>query len=131
LNELDSWLINRLVKGNLRGRFPKPGAGNHVLTKKLHPEIRNLATAILVQALRDWLSVAKMSAPAPESFERLEDSREWLFSEETCPGSFRWVSEIIQIDVDRLRSWLKQYDESNESEKRRIVQKIGRITIPH
>lgn len=67
--------------------------------------IRKLATAILVQALKDVLREKETRIVR-------EEALSWFFSSNRQPGSFHWVSEVMQADGetfrDRIRSDLME-----------------------
>ncbi len=80
------------------GLFPK--------VAKPSKEVRNLAMGILVQAVRDI--IPKRSQNREWKAWR-QDALEWFFSDEVRPGSFLWVTEILQVAPTLIRSWLKVF----------------------
>jgi hypothetical protein len=129
--DLDDRLVRRLLKGYLREDFAENRAKASLHTRQLNPEVQNLATAILVQALKDWLSVGNTVALESEGIGREQDCREWLFSDAAHPGSFCWFSEIIRLDMKGLRSWLRLYEESDNLQRRELTGKLERMATPH
>jgi hypothetical protein len=95
---------------------------------QLDDSARSLATAILLQALRDVLQVCTRGT-AKESSRWKEDALEWFYSEADYPGSLRWVSRIVVIDIDCLRAWLKFYSSRDETEQREMARKIRRVYL--
>jgi hypothetical protein len=64
----------------------------------------NLAFGILLQALRDLMRPKKSSKEDWQVWQK--DALEWLLSEETSPGSFHWVCEILVISPQTFRKGL-------------------------
>jgi hypothetical protein len=64
-----------------------------------------LAIAILVQAFRDVFSSRDMGkGQVVDEWRR--DALKWFASNEENPGSLQWVSRIIELDVETIRSWV-------------------------
>jgi hypothetical protein len=85
-----------------------------------------LATAILLQALKDVLLIGP-DCPQGGRIAGQRDALEWFFSEQKGPGSLHWVSQIIQVDIEKFREWLRLYDESDETQKLKMAQKLRRV----
>jgi len=66
---------------------------------------KRLAIAILTQALRDVLLSENLGKK--QVLGRWHrDALKWFASDEDHPGSLRWVSEIVDIEVEDIRRWV-------------------------
>ncbi len=82
--------------------------------RRLDPP-QELARGILVEALRDVLIPDN---PCDRFLGQLcEDAALWFFSDETHPGSLRWVCQALRLDPWSLRLWICNYRKS-EPERR-------------
>ena len=97
--------------------------------KKLDTSLRNLALGILLQALRDIVAPKKASNKEWELWR--QDALEWFFSDESHPGSFAWVCEVLEIKEKELRAWLHAYKRSPIERKREMAKKLIRFQIRH
>lgn len=89
---------------------------------------RKLALGILLQAFRDIVSPRRATWKKGEDWK--EDALEWFASEQTYPGSFHWVCQMLQVSPQRLREWLKEYRTSGSEERKRMARKLVRFQIP-
>ena len=80
--------------------------------------VRRLATAILVQAVRDIMP-RKNSADEWKSWR--QDALEWFYSEEVGAGSFLWVCNVLAARPDRIRSWLEKFLKSDAPSQKRMA----------
>ena len=96
--------------------------------KGLEPSVKKLAVAILLQALRDLLAPRKSGKENKRNWERWQrDAQEWFFSEETTPGSFYWVCEILNIGSWRILKGLRIRRDHNQLEE--VVRKLSEFQI--
>lgn len=98
-------------------------------SKKSDASVRNLALAILLQAFRDVIAPKKSSNKEWAIWRK--DAMEWFFAEDACPGSFFWVCEVLRMDSEELRTWLRTYRRSNRANKKDMVKRLIRFQIPH
>ncbi|RPI29264.1 MAG: hypothetical protein EHM61_02220 [Acidobacteria bacterium] len=103
--------------------------GLYPQTKKSDSSVRNLALAILLQAFRDVIAPRKSSNKEWALWRR--DAMDWFFADESYPGSFHWVCEILQMNSEELRMWLRTYKRSNRINKKEMVKRLIRFQIPH
>ncbi|MGH9340748.1 MAG: hypothetical protein ACRD1R_14425 [Acidobacteriota bacterium] len=103
------------------GLYPPP--------KRLDPPMRNLALGILLQAFRDLVTPRRAASNEWKVWR--QDALEWFLSEDSYPGSFRWVCDVLQMDAVHLRQWIHRYRGSENSDRRRMVQKLIHFRIPH
>lgn len=92
--------------------------------------IQNLALAILIQAFRDLLS-SNTKLPKEERVEIQEDALGWFYSKNRAPGSLEWVGEIIDINPDVLREWLRNYRQSDQESQYQMARPIRRMQLTH
>ena len=96
--------------------------------KGLEPSIKKLALAILLQAMRDLLATRKSGKGYRKNWEGWQrDAQEWFFSEETTPGSFYWVYEILNIGSWRILKVLRIRRDHNQLEE--VVRKLSEFQI--
>jgi hypothetical protein len=57
----------------------------------------------------------------------LRDALEWFRSDDTYPGSLCWVSEILQVDIQKVRDWLRQYDRSDTDQQQEMIREIRKM----
>lgn len=103
--------------------------GLYPQTKKPEPSLRNLALGILLQAFRDIVAPKKSSNKEWELWR--QDAMEWFYSEETHPGSFCWVCDVLEMNPRELRQWLQAYKKSDSSRKKEMARKLIRFQIRH
>ncbi|HUG42845.1 MAG TPA: hypothetical protein VMN76_01270 [Acidobacteriota bacterium] len=103
--------------------------GLYPQTKKADPSLRNLALGILLQAFRDIVAPKKSSNKEWEEWR--QDALEWFYSSEDYPGSFLWVCEVLEMNANELRVWLREYRKSNAQEKKEMARKLTRFQIRH
>ena len=88
------------------------------------PPIRNLAFSILLQALRDLLALRK---PSPRGENWKADAAQWIFSEETGPGSFHWVCGILEISEWALREKLRVLEGADRKRREELFETLSRF----
>lgn len=103
--------------------------GLYPQAKRPDPSLRNLALGILLQAFRDIVAPKKSSNKEWEIWR--QDALEWFFSEETHPGSFHWVCEVLEMSPKELRQWLHTYKHSDRARKKEMARKLIRFQIRH
>lgn len=103
--------------------------GLYPQTTKPDSSLRNLALGILLQAFRDIVAPKKSSNQEWEIWRK--DALEWFFSEESHPGSFLWVCEVLEMSPRELRHWLHTYQRSDSLRKREMARKLIRFQIRH
>ncbi len=103
--------------------------GLYPQTKKPEGSLRNLALAILLQALRDIVSPKKSSNKEWAIWHK--DAMEWFFSEEAHPGSFSWVCDTLAMSPKDIRQWLNTYRRSNGFRRKEMARKLIRFQIRH
>jgi hypothetical protein len=103
--------------------------GLYPQSKKSDAAVRNLALAILLQAFRDVIAPKKSSNKEWALWRK--DAIEWFFAPEAYPGSFFWVCDILQMNSEDLRTWLRTYKRSNRTNKKEMVKRLIRFQIPH
>jgi hypothetical protein len=126
---VDANLVYSIKKddGLKNGRLISEGL--YPQTKKSDSSVRNLALAILLQAFRDVIAPRKSSNKEWALWRR--DAMDWFFAGECYPGSFFWVCEILQMNSEELRIWLRAYKRSNRTNKKEMVKRLIRFQIPH
>ena len=96
--------------------------------KGLEPSVKKLAVAILLQALRDLLAPSKSGKENRRNWERWQrDAQEWFFCEETTPGSFYWVCEVLNIGSWRILKGLRIRRDRKQLEE--VVRKLSEFQI--
>lgn len=103
--------------------------GLYPQTKRPDPSLRNLALGILLQAFRDIVTPKK--AANKEWDEWRQDALEWFYADESYPGSFLWVSGVLEMNPRELREWLRDYRKSNGEQKKEMARKLTRFQIRH
>ena len=88
-----------------------------------------MAFAILVQAVRDLMSPKKSSQRDWAIWQ--EDALEWVFSEETTPGSFYWVCEVVDISEWRFRKGVRAFERSGRKQQEEMSKKISGFQLRH
>ena len=89
---------------------------------------RKLATAILLQALKDAFVVG---AKLPESEQKgwRKDALDWFFSSNSQPGSFNWVSEVMQTDAESFRGLIRAYVKGDKNQRDQIRSKLKKARL--
>ncbi len=95
--------------------------GLYPRSAKPSKEVRNLAMGILVQAVRDIIPKRSRSE-AWKSWR--EDALEWFESDESQPGSFLWVTEILQVAPIRIRTWLGVFLHCDSNEQKEMASRL-------
>lgn len=85
------------------------------------PDVRNLATGILVQAIRDI--IPKKSADQEWRMWR-DDSLKWFFNDVYEPGSFLWVCNILDATPKRIRRWIKIFLKSDAAAQKKMASRM-------
>jgi hypothetical protein len=105
----------------------------HLASEGLYPqnkgpdrELIHLAMGILTQAIRDLTSPQKKLESDWEVWQI--DSQEWFDSDDTHPGSFLWVCEVIGAPPRGLRTWIRQLKEKDEKQIRSTILSLIRLT---
>jgi len=80
---------------------------------------------MLAQALRDAVSITKVKSQSKQ-VRWQEDALRWFFSEEDSPGSLRWVSEVVDIDVDNVRDWVELHAKGSAEMRKKWQGKLSR-----
>ena len=91
-----------------RGMLPRQlEVGCRFYSRKVNVDrsTQRLAIAMLAQALRDVLSSRELGKEQVVGGWR-RDALKWFASNEEYPGSLRWVSRIIELDVEIIRRWV-------------------------
>ncbi len=88
-----------------------------------------MAFAILVQAVRDLMSPKKSSQRDWAIWQ--EDALGWVFSEETIPGSFYWVCEVLDISEWRFRKGVRAFEHSSRKQQEEMSEKISGFQPRH
>ena len=98
--------------------------------KGLEPSVKKLAVAILLQALRDLLAPRKSGKENKRNWERWQrDAQEWFFCEETTPGSFYWVCEVLSIGSWRILEGLRIYQRCDREQLEELARKLSEFQI--
>ncbi len=84
-------------------------------------EVRNLAMGILVQAVRD---IIPKSSRSDEWKSWRADALEWFMSDHEEPGSFVWVTEILNVTPMRIRSWLRVFLRSDRERQVKMASRL-------
>ncbi len=101
--------------------------GLYPQTKKSDPSLHNLAMGILLQAFRD---IVQPKRPANKEWAIWRhDAIEWFFSDETHPGSFSWVCEVLTFNIKELRDWLRTYQCSSHYKRREMTKELIRFQL--
>ena len=83
----------------------------------------NLASAILVQAVRDLMSPKKSSQKDWAIWQ--DDALGWFFSAETTPGSFYWVCEVLDISEWGFRKGVRAFERGSRKQQEEISKKLS------
>ena len=126
---MDSNLVYSLHSGDGFKTSRITSDGLYPQSKKSDASVRNLALAILLQAFRDVIAPRKSSNKEWALWRK--DAIEWFFASDSCPGSFQWVCEVLQMSSSDLRGWIRIYKRSNRTNKREMVKRLIRFQIPH
>ena len=119
----NSAVLTNVPRSGLESRGLYPQA------KRPDPSLRNLSLGILLQAFRDIVAPKKSSQKEWRSWR--QDALDWFHSEESYPGSFHWVCEVLEMGVQDLRDWLESYLSSDETDQREMARKLIRFQIRH
>lgn len=84
--------------------------------------IRKLATAILVQALKDALREKETRIVR-------EEALCWFFSANRQPGSFHWVSEVMQADGETFRDRIRSDLTEGGKRRRQLADRIRKTRL--
>ncbi|HON00985.1 MAG TPA: hypothetical protein PLM33_12105 [Acidobacteriota bacterium] len=103
--------------------------GLYPQARKADPSLRNLALGILLQAFRDIVAPKKTSNKEWEDWR--QDALDWFYAQETEPGSFYWVCEVLEMNPNELRHWLQEYRKSDAKHKKEMARKLTRFQIRH
>ena len=103
--------------------------GLYPQTKKPDPPLRNLALGILLQALRDIVAPKKDANKERELWRK--DAQEWFDSDETHSGSLPWVCNVLELNPNDLRKWLRGYRRSGQNHRKKVAKKLLRFHILH
>ena len=99
-------------------------------TGGLEASIRKLAVAILLQALRDLLTPSKSGKENRKNWEKWQqDALHWFFSEESTPGSFYWVCDVLNIGSWRILEGLRAYQRCDSEQLKELVSKLSQFQI--
>ena len=104
-------------------------AGLYPREHRPESSLRNLSLGILLQAFRDVVAPKKSSNKEWRLWR--QDALDWFASEESYPGSFQWVCEVLEMNQRELRQWLEAYLLSDEDRQREMARKLTRFQIRH
>ena len=104
-------------------------AGRNPREHRPESSLRNLSLGILLQAFRDVVAPKKSSNKEWRLWR--QDALDWFASEESYPGSFQWVCEVLEMNQRELRQWLEAYLLSDEDRQREMARKLTRFQIRH
>ena len=90
--------------------------------------VRQLALAILIQALRDTFGTRR--ATRDDEIDWKSDAREWFSEEDSSPGSFQWVCQILGYEPDVLVAWVDSNDQKSSMGATDIYNRVKRLQIP-
>jgi hypothetical protein len=96
--------------------------------KGLDPPLKNLALAILIQAIRDFFA-AQRSGKNNEKRSWQEDAKEWFFSEGEDPGSFYWVCEFLEFHPRQILELLVTYQNTNSIHQEEWGKRLSRFHV--
>ncbi|MEJ2077700.1 MAG: hypothetical protein P8020_17235 [Acidobacteriota bacterium] len=105
-----------------------------ILTSEgLHPQYRrperplvNLAMGIMTQAIRDLISPQQKLDKDWQTWQ--DDAQAWFDSDERHTGSFEWVCEVLEINPERLRAWVKSLKHLDRKQKKATILSLIRLT---
>ena len=104
-------------------------AGLYPREHRPESSLRNLSLGILLQAFRDVVAPKKSSNKEWRLWR--QDALDWFASEESYPGSFQWVCEVLEMNQRELRQWLEIYLLSGKDRQRELARKLTRFQIRH
>ncbi len=104
-------------------------AGLYPREHRPESSLRNLSLGILLQAFRDVVAPKKASNKEWRLWR--QDALDWFASEESYPGSFQWVCEVLEMNQRELRQWLEIYLLSDKDRQREMARKLTRFQIRH
>lgn len=93
-------------------------------TRRARAELVRLALGILMQAFRDVLSHHRSNRAWHK------DALEWFFSEEERTGSLWWVCQILELEPEAIRNWLRMYFGSEPRRRRELAHSILSFRLP-
>ena len=96
--------------------------------KGLELPSKNLALAVLIQALRDFFA-AQRSGKNNEERSWQEDAKEWFFSEREDPGSFYWVCQFLEVHPSRILELLVAYQNTNAMHQEEWGKRLSRFHV--
>ncbi len=96
-----------------QGLYPQSGRPD--------PDVRNLATGILVQAIRD---IIPKKSPDKDWRMWRDDSLEWFFDDRYSPGSFFWVCDVLGATPRKIRHWIKVFQKSDLPRQKRMASRM-------
>lgn len=107
-----------------------------LVTERLYPpkkppsvSLRKLAMGILRQAFRDAIPTGRSSEKGWRAWQ--QDAREWLFSDDTLPGSLNWVCEILRLEPWMIQKWLITYHKGDSARRRDMARSLFRSFRVH
>lgn len=100
--------------------------GLYPIAAKPSKEVRNLAMGILVQAVRDIIPKRSQSQ---EWKAWREDALEWFSSDAFEPGSFLWVSEVLQVGPGRIRAWLRRFLRADVKRQKQMASRLVHFRV--
>lgn len=90
------------------------------------PPIKKLALGILAQAFWDALFPPRST----EQTRWRKDAMDWFFSDDESPGSLKWVCEILHMDSDRLRQWVRLHSQGGPTRNKSKATVLRRFLLP-
>ncbi len=90
--------------------------------------VRQLAVAILIQALRDTFGTRR--ATLNDDIDWKSDAREWFSAEDSSPGSFQWVCQVLEYNPDVLVEWIDSNQQGRSKRTADIYTRVKRLQIP-
>lgn len=107
--------------------FRVSSTGLYPAARNAGKPVRKLALGILLQAFRDLVPKNLKTKPLDKW---QEDALEWFYSNELSPGSFRWVCQILDLDLSGVRRWIRIYEDSDQQRRREIARQLSHFQTP-
>ncbi|MCZ6877401.1 MAG: hypothetical protein O7G29_04590 [Acidobacteria bacterium] len=99
-------------------------------TRGPEASIRKLAIAILLQALRDFLTPSRSGKENRKNWEKWQqDALYWFLSQEKAPGSFDWVCDVLNIGSWRILEVLRSDQLEDCEQLKGLASQLSKLQI--
>lgn len=95
-------------------------------SRRIDPSLVKLATAILIQAIRDFLSPQLKLESDWKEWQA--DAGDWFDSDSFDPGSFHWICQIIGLSPETVREWVFDLEKLDRKAQQNALLSLLRMT---